>query len=190
MKLFDVLKGAAKIAGTLHPGVGAAIGLVNGLLPKDKQLPVDATGEDVLSATKQLTPEQQSKILNQEFEYKMKDLEESHSTLRTMLASDATNPQTTRPKMAYQAFVLTAVITLMVMTGWLWGVFKSSDPLTSINNSYPLVLALVGPFVTLMLAYFGILRKEHQNKLAVLSNNKVEPPRNIVDALAAFTKGR
>lgn len=186
MKLKDILRGAAAVAGTIHPGVGAAIGLVNKFLPEDKKLPGESTGQEVLDAVGQLPAEQQAQILDREFEYKITDLKESHDTIRTMLTADASTPHSTRPKIALQAFQLLAIVTFMVVFGWLWSALTGkAETVTAIMDGWPFLLSLLAPFAALLRAYFGILKAEHQNKLNAASG---VPTKGIADVMSSLIR--
>ncbi len=47
MRIREILSATANVAGALNPALAAAIGVVNGLLPKDQRLPLTATGSMV-----------------------------------------------------------------------------------------------------------------------------------------------
>lgn len=162
MKLLDILgKVGSSVVKAVVPGGGLIIDIVNELLPDDKKLPNDATGQDVTSAVGSLPPEQQAQLLDREFDVTIKE----HDTLQVMLKSDADNPHTTRPKIALYSFWLVAGISQAIAMGWLYAVINDkADMVEKIVNGWPFVAAIVGPFVTMLLGYFGILRKEHATK--------------------------
>jgi hypothetical protein len=166
MNIRDILSGAAAIAGTLHPGVGAAIGLVNKLLPADKQLPETATGADVSNAVDKLPPDQQAAIYQSEIELQVVDIQESNSTVRTMLESDAMNQHSTRPYIAKQSFHVVAFAVIISVATWAYAVISGKAVMVeSVMDGWPFLLAVLGPLVVLLHAYFGVLRSEHKNRL-------------------------
>jgi len=168
MNLFEI----AKRVGTglireLVPGGGLLIDVVNEILPDGQKLPQNATGTMLETAAKGLPPEQQAALMLKQFDVQINETTQSNETLRSMLASEAITPQSTRPKMALGAFHLTAALTIMITSGWLYGVLvgpKDSIAKT-IMEGWPFVVALINPFVVLMWAYFGILKQEQKNKL-------------------------
>ena len=118
MKLWDVIRsvGSAALQVAL-PGTGSLIvGAVNELLPNDKKLTANATGDDISSAISSLPPAQQATILSKEFDVSITQIKESNSTVRAMLESDANNPHTTRPYIAKGAFHIIAFV-IAVCTG-------------------------------------------------------------------------
>lgn len=166
MKLTDILKGAAAIAGTVNPAIGAAIGLVNQFLPDDEKLPIDATGGQVLVATNKLTPEQRVQVLDHEFEFKIVEIKEGNETLRAMLAADATSTHTTRPYIARHAFHVVAVVTVVIVALWAYGVGAGkTEMVKAVMDGWPFILGVIAPFVLLLRAYFGILQTEHRQRL-------------------------
>ncbi len=189
MKLWDIVKtiGSAAIQ-TALPGTGSLIvGAVNAVLPDDKKLPESATGQQVTNAIGALPPEQQESIMNKQYDVALEDIKQSHSTVRAMLESDAKNPHSTRPYIAKGSFHVVAFTTIVTISVWAYGVFvQNKDIVTSIMEGWQFILAVIGPLVTLLWAYFGILKKEHKNKLDA-ANGSVTPP-GIVGLVSSFLK--
>lgn len=167
MKLWDIVKkvGAGVIKNAV-PGGGMIVGAINEFLPDDKKLPSDATGDQVNSAIAGLPPEQQAAILNKEFDVEIEDIRQTGETARAMLEAEAASTQTTRPYIAKGCFHVVAAITLLVAFMWGYGVFTDQDSLVkTVMDGWPFILAMTGPFVALLQAYFGILRKEHKTRM-------------------------
>ena len=190
MKLWDILKtvGGAALQVAL-PGTGSLIvGAVNEFLPDDKKLQAGATGNDINNAIANLPPEQQASIMEKEFDVSITQIKESNSTVRAMLESDAKNPQSTRPKIALQAFYVVAYSNVLAISIWAWAVITSENPLKNLTDGWPFILAVTGTLVTLLLAYFGILKQEHKNKLDAA--NGVSTPSGIAGILTNIIKRR
>ncbi len=168
MKLWDIVKtiGSAAIQ-TALPGTGTLIvGAVNAMLPDDKKLPESATGEQVSSAISKLPPEKQTELMEKKYDVDIEEIRQSHTTLQTMLKSDAENPHSTRPYIAKGSFHILAFTTIIVISTWSYGVLSANHEIVkSIMDGWPFILAATGPLVALLKAYFGILRQEHQTKL-------------------------
>lgn len=168
MKLWDIVKtvGSAALQVAL-PGTGSLIvGAVNALLPDDKKLPAGATGDDLNSAIASLPPEQQASIMEKDFDVEITQIKESYSTVRAMLESDAKNPHSTRPYVVKGAFLIVAFVIVLTVSVWAFATLNSdATMLIAIAGSWQFVLAMIGPFVTLLWAYFGILKREHKNRL-------------------------
>lgn len=174
MKLWDIAKAAGATALNIaFPGVGSAVvGLVNSILPDDKKLPETATGNEVDSALQSASPEDRARIIDHEFEVKLASIKETNETLRVMLEADKMSAHTTRPKIAYQAFQITAASTLIIVSLWAYAVAIENDKMVkTIQDGYPFIAVLLGSFITLLYAYFGVLRDEHKNRLNTISGN-------------------
>lgn len=171
MNLGKVLLGiGSSVVSTAFPGAGAVIGFVNDMLPDDKKLPKESTGNEVMAAIDGLPADQRSAILSKRLDIEITELKESGSTLRTMLESDASHPQTTRPKIAWQAFQIIAFVSILIVSMWAYGVgTKNTEMVRAVTDGWPFVAAILTPFVTLLLGYFGVLNAEHKNKLSAAS---------------------
>lgn len=166
MNLLDILKGAATVAGTLHPGIGAAIGLVNSFLPRDKWLPETATGAEVEAAANTLPPAERARVFEHEIELKIAEVKEGNETLRIMLQADAASTHTTRPYIAKHAFHVVALVAVVAISIWGYGVTtKQADLVKAVTGGWPFVAAVIAPFVLLLQSYFGILKQEHRQRL-------------------------
>lgn len=163
MKLKDILATVGSgLISTLVPGV---VSMINGVLPDDKQLPENATGAQAQAAISSLPPEQQAAVMSKEYDVDITQIKQSNETLRTMLESDAQNPHSTRPYIAKGAFFVVAYSDVVAISIWAWAVITSEDPLKNLTDGWPFILAVTGTLVTLLLAYFGVLKSEHKNKL-------------------------
>jgi len=167
MKLFDIIKnvGSAVVRETV-PGGGLLLDAVNAVLPDDKKLPAEATGEDVARAVDSLPPEQRAQVLAKEYDVDIEALRQRGDTLRAMLESEAKSPHTTRPYIAKGAFQVVAACTLMAVATWCGGVWLNRpEIIDKAQNGAAFMLTVLGPLVALLYAYFGVLRKEQQNRL-------------------------
>jgi len=184
MKLKDILK---KVGGSIIkeaiPGGGAILSVVNDLLPADKKLGPDATGQDMEKA---LTSADRLDYLEKEFDVEIEELRQTHETVRAMLVADAATPQTTRPYIVKQSFHLVSFISIVVVSIWAYAVFDGDDDLVKvIQNGWPFVAAIIAPYVTLLYSYFGVIRKENRDKLD--ASNGV-PTGSILNTVAGFLK--
>lgn len=189
MKLWDIIKtvGSAAIQVAL-PGTGSLIvGAVNKLLPDDKKLPAGATGDDLNTAIASLPPEQQASVMEKEFDVQLTQIKESNSTVRAMLESDAKNPHSTRPYIAKGAFHVVAFVIIVTISAWAYGVLVSDDSLVKmVMEGWRFVLAVIAPLVTLLWAYFGVLKQEHKNKLDAANGSST--PAGIAGILSSLIK--
>lgn len=173
MNLWDVVKEVGGgIIENVVPGGKILMGVVNELLPDDKKLAAGATGDDVQAAINSLPAGDRARIMEKEIDVDLADIRESHSTLRTMLESDAANPQSTRPYIAKHAFHIIALTSIAIMLAWSYAVYTGDAVMVKqIQEGAIFVVALNGTLATLLLAYFGSIRKEHKQKMDAASGN-------------------
>ncbi len=187
MKLWDIAKRVGSgLLRDVVPMAGTIIDLVNDVLPGDQKLAGNATGDQVSAAVASLPPEQRAEVMDKEFEVELTQIKESHSTVRVMLESDARNPHSTRPWIAKGSFIVVALVTLIVTAAWAYSIFKADDPLSEIRQSWAFMTALLAPLVTLLHAYFGILKTEHKNRLAAANGSAT--PSGLSGILSSILK--
>ena len=167
MKIWDIVKTVGpRVLDVVAPGSGVILQAVNAFLPDDKKLDVNTTGDQLGAAIASLTPEQQADLMGREFDVRIVELQETHSTVRAMLESDAQNPHTTRPYIAKQAFHVIALSVVMTVSMWAYAVGAGNvEMVKAIQDGWPFVVGVNGTLATLLLAYFGVLRKEHKQKM-------------------------
>ncbi len=171
MRLSDILKkvGAGIIKDAI-PGGSVIMGVVNELLPK--KLPPNATGADLEAAIESLPPGDKAKILEKQFDVEITQIKEDGASNRAMLAAEMNSTHTTRPRVIILFSVVVSMITLYIV--YLWGdaITEHKTALVlAIGNGWPMILALCAPFFVVINSYFGILRKESQNKLDAANGN-------------------
>lgn len=166
MNLLDILRtaGSAAVKAAV-PGGGLIVDIVNEFLPDGGKMPSNATGSGLLDAIDQLPPSQAAQLLGREFDVQI----EQHHSLQTMLQAEQVSQHTTRPRIALGAFHLVAFVTIVAISLWAYAVAVKDDTLVAaVTNGWPFVAAVVGPFVTLLWAYFGVLKQEQRNRLDVM----------------------
>lgn len=190
MKLWDIAKRVGSgLLRDVVPLAGTIIDIVNDVLPDGEKLPGSATGDQVSAAVASLPPEQRAEVMDKEFEVELTQIKESHSTVRAMLEADHRTPHTTRPYIAKGAFHVVAACCLMVISVWCIGVLKSDETIiAAAQNGAMFMLTVIGPLVTLLLAYFGVLKTEHKNRVAAASGSAT--PSGLSGILSSLLKGR
>lgn len=185
MKLWDIVKTVgSSIISEVVPGGSLIVDGINALLPNDKKLPVNATGDQVNSAISHLPPEQQVQVLNKEYDVEIEQIKQSHSSLRTMLEANATSTHTTRPKIAYQSFQVIAFSTISVIFAWSFAVVTdNTEMVDTIERSWLFILGVITPLVTVLHAYFGVLRDETKDKFNAAQGHKVDPVGGLIGKL-------
>ena len=127
--------------------------------------------------------------MEKEFDVSITQIKESNSTVRAMLESDTKNPHTTRPYIAKGAFHVVAFVVIVTISVWAYGVFIRDDDLVkTVMGGWQFVLAVIGPLVTLLWAYFGVLKQEHKNKLDAANGSST--PAGIAGILSSIIKRR
>jgi len=188
MKLWDIAKDiGADIIKEVVPGGGLLIKAINAVLPDGLDLPDNATGNDINHIVSSLPPEQQVQVMDKEFDVEITQIKESNQTVRVMLESDVKNPHSTRPYIAKHAFHVVAYADIVAISIWAWAVITSDDPLKNLTDGWPFILAVTGTLVTLLLAYFGVLKQEHKQKLDAANGQKT-PPSRIASIVSSFIK--
>jgi len=191
MKLWDVVKSVgSSVIREVVPGGGILVDAVNEFLPDDQKLPNNATGKDVDKALASLPADQRARIMEKEFDVDITQIRQSNETVRAMLAADATTKHTTRPYIAKHAFHVVAFAVIATVSAWWIGVVTSDETMVdAITNGWPFILSVIGPFVVLLRAYFGVLRDEDRNRMSAASGNS--SPAGLAGALSGlFKRGR
>lgn len=166
MKLFDIIK---KVGGGIIreavPGGDAIISVINGFLPEDKKLGENATGSQIEEMLDKLPPTQQVALYSKQFDVQIEQIKEEHASIRAMLQAEAHSKHTTRPYIAKGSFYVYSICTLIIVATIGYAVYQTEDPLLALNNSSMLLLSVMGPYPVILYAYFGMLKKEHENRL-------------------------
>lgn len=177
MNLWDIVKTVGSgLVSTMVPGGALIVGAVNAMLPDDQKLPEHATGIQVQTAVASMSSEDQASIMIQQFDVKKTDIKERHASNRAMLEAEAISPHTTRPYIAKHAFHVIAIVVLVVVGFWGYGIYKSpeEDIVLQVTSGWPFILSVIGPFVILLHAYFGVLKQEQRQKLEA-ANGQLAP---------------
>lgn len=165
------------------PGGAAIISAVNASLPDEYKLSDNATGNQIAEQVEKLSPELKAKVALKKFDVDITRIKQEHATAQAMLIADATNPQSTRPKIAYQSFVVVSVISLMFAFALVYAVLiRDHELLKVLGQSWGYSIALVAPFVAWLNRYFGILRDENRDKLNA-SNGGVAGKPGLIESL-------
>lgn len=188
MNLWAIAKSVGLgVVKNMVPGGAAIIDTINAVLPDDRKLSSDATGSEVMKAVDSLPPEQRAAVMEKQFDVDITQIKESNSTVRMMLEHDAKNPHSTRPYIAKQAFHVIAFAVITVVSLWAYGVgMQNKELVAAVMGGWEFVLAVIMPFVTLLWAYFGILKQEHKQKLDAANGQST--PTGIAGILSTVLK--
>lgn len=179
MKLSEIVKIAAGVAGTMNPAIGAAISLVNGFLPEGKKLPETATGKDVQDVIQTLPAETQATLLSQEIQLEVAREEGWTARYTAMTKADG---QETRAKIVNKLcnvliFEILAFTVLMV-----WKPQHLSD-----EGVWMVFGILTATPATVILNYFGNLRKEHAQRQMAMG---AAAPQGLLSKLTSVIQNR
>ena len=188
MDLWSIVKTVGTgLISTMVPGGAAIVAGINAVLPKDKQLPANATGQQAMDAIDALPPAERAAVMNKQYDVTIEQIKQSHDTVRTMLTADATTPHTTRPYIAKHSFHVIAFAVITTTAIWAYAVLtKNTEMVTAIMNGWPFVVGVNGTLATLLLAYFGILKQEQKNKLD--ASNGVAQPTGLAGLLTTIMR--
>ena len=101
-----------------------------------------------------------------------------------MLEANSKSTHTTRPKIAYQAFQVIAFSTIAVIASWCFAVASANvDMIEKIESSWVFVLGVITPLVTVLHAYFGVLRDETKDRFNAAQGHKVDPVSGLIKKL-------
>ncbi len=184
MKLLEIIgKVGSGVIRNVIPGGGLIIDTINDVLPSEKNLLQDATGEDIQKVLEKISPEHRAYIIDKEFDVQIAE----HDTLKTMLASEATSVHTTRPYIAKGAFHILAFAILMVVSVFAYAVVVGNvEMVSTLTSGWAFLGSVLAPIVTLLWAYFGVLRNEAKDKLSAATGNPLNT--GIVGTLTSLIR--
>ena len=168
MKWSDISRSIGKFAPLLGGALGGPAGAVAGSALA-RFLGVEDSPHEVIKHLDG-NPESYAKIKDFEIEY----FKLQADLNKTMLNNESKSIHTTRPKIAYQAFLVVAAITTMIVLGWLYAVLSSNHELVKeIVSGWPFVVGVIAPFVAWLNSYFGVLRKEQADRMNAFNGNPI-----------------
>ena len=160
MKLRDILRPIGAVAGFIHPGIGAAISVVNQFLPEEDKVPQNATPEEVNAKIATLPPDQQASIYEKEIDLKLAEVKSEVDRYEIMTRADS---QSTRPKIAL--LMAYAVCWLIVLYTGI--IIYAIHTKTDMSTWWPLFGVIIAVPAEVLRNYFGNLRKEQGNRLGI-----------------------
>lgn len=161
MQIKNILAATATVAGTLNPALGAVIGAVNAVLPNDKKLPMSATGGQVIDVIETLPQEQRVSLLEREIDLQIAQEEGWSMRFEAMARADG---QSTRPRIA---LMLAQVLVFEICAFTVWAfVYPAQMGEPALWYAFG---TLTGVPATVLVNYFGTLRKEQRARAAAVS---------------------
>lgn len=170
MKLKDIIGGIGMVAGFIHPSIGAAITSVNKLIPDgEEKLPETATPQEIHQKIAGLPPDVQTQLLEGEVEVKLANINSEVERYRILAETDA---QSTRPLIARLMAYCVCFIILMYSGIIIYAIKTSTD----VSEWWPLFGVIIAVPAEVLRNYFGNLRKEQGNRLAI-------PEKSLLDVI-------
>lgn len=179
MKIKDILKAGAGLVGTMYPPLGAAIGLVNQFLPEGEKLPETATGTQVEDKVASLPPSIQGTIMEKQVELEIAREEGWTERYKAMCGADG---QETRAAIVRS---VTRVLCFEILAFTVY-LFWYPEAMNS-QELWIIFGTLTGVPSTVLLNYFGNLRREQTNRQVSISG---KTPAGAIAGLISAFKGK
>ncbi len=179
MKFKEILGFGAKLAGKVHPGVGAAISAVNAFLPDDKKLSNSATVQDLNNTVDKLPPDVKAQLFEKEIDYKINE-SNNHKEIQIALADADSKGASTRPFIAKMMAIYYVAITTPVNITLCYVIAKNPDQL---QNLWPIMLTILGLAIWVVKAYFGQRTEEKKARYAVAHSQPIPGDKGIIDTI-------
>jgi len=167
-EIFQTLKPFAAVAASAIPGGPALVAAANVFLKDEDKLPVTATGSQIEQAINNLPPEQRSSLMEKEIDLQIAQEEGWTDRYKAMCSGDE---QSTRPVIAKW---MAKVLIFEICSFTLWAFVHPQQ----MNNPvlWTVFGTLTGVPASILLKYFGELRREQGQRLGL-------EPKNILGGL-------
>ena len=184
MKLGEILAKAGSMAiKTFVPGGSMMLDIVNEFLPKDKQLPPDATGKQVIQAVNSLPPEQRAQIYLKEIDVELAEISSLTQVQESLAQADKAGAST-RPQIALIMAKIVAFVVIAFSSMWVIVIFQDHTEMAKrLADSWPLMLAIIATPTALLRAYFGMRTKEKMDRYSAAVGQPVQPSNFLVDII-------
>ena len=187
MKISEIIKAAATIGAPFFPALAAAIPVVNALLPDDKKLPDTATGSDVEVAIKGLPADRQVELLNSDIDLEKTKVIENTKVTQALAEVDKAGAST-RPAIAKSFSRTVCFVVNLIVSMWAYSVMKGDQQmLSTINNSWQMILATITPLLLVIKAYFA-MRTDEKNTRQHTANGLASPLKGVASLISAIRK--
>jgi hypothetical protein len=188
MKIGSILaKVGSAVLKNAIPGAGMIIDTVNAFLPADKKLPGNATGAQAIKAINDLPPEAQADVLSKQLDVDIAEINSFTQVQEAHAIADGPG-SSTRPAIAKSMSRVIAFTIILYVSMWSIAVFKSdTGTLNVLNDSYLMLLAMIGTPVAVVLQYFGKRTKEKTDRYH-LAHGQQAPLGGIASVIRTFIK--
>ena len=169
MKLKDIIGGIGAVASFIHPAIGGAITAVNSFLPDDDKLSDTATPAEIHEKIAGFPSDVQTQILEGEVEVKLAEVNSEVERYRILAETDA---QSTRPLIARLMAYCVCFIIVLYSGIIIYAIYSKTD----VAEWWPLFGVIIAVPAEVLRNYFGNLRKEQGNRLAI-------PEKSLLDII-------
>lgn len=185
MNFKKIIGGLATVAGTIHPGIGAAIGLVNRFVDPEHQLPASATGQEAMAAYDSLPPSQRI-LVNQEADEfaHLLGIEKEHTAQWVAMNQADSSGSATRPRVVLifawlMCFILAAFCSFLFVAL----VREGAEGVAEVGQLWPLLAAATSLPTTVILSYFNHRGKEKRTRYAVMNGHEPSAISGVLGAV-------
>ena len=146
-----VIAPVGSMVGDFVPYVGPAVKAINSFMPDDKKLPENASKDEIQAAVDSLPPEQKAALMEKKIELEIVKEKEWSKVVDSLAKADATG-NTTRHDIAMMFARAVVFIDGLMSLLLAWAVYKEQ---IDIVTAWPMVVAITGPPLTVIMTYFG-----------------------------------
>lgn len=155
------------------PGGGLVIDIVNAFLPDDKRLPDEATGSQALREISTLPAEQQVILMSKELDVEIAEINGWSQVVESLARADEAG-SSTRPQIAVDMAKVVAFSVVVAISAWAVAIITGkADLLKSLNDSWGLILTILGTPTALLRSYFGLRSDEKKSRYAAATGGPV-----------------
>lgn len=188
MNFSDILKSVAgplaSVAASLIPGGPLILKVINEVLPDDKQLGSDATGQQIADAVESLPPEARASLMEKRIDLDIAVERGMTERYQAMAASDG---QETRARIVTKAMNALIGITAAFVAATVY-VYATSGAEVAFSGEMAAVFGVItGTFAYVVRAYFGDLRTEAKSRHQTV-DDKAQPMGVIASLLSRKLK--
>ena len=187
MNILDIIKKTgSSIIRNVIPAGGVVLDVINEFLPNDKKLNDKATGEDIHQAIMSLPPETQAQILAKKFDVEIAEIN-SWTDIQASLSEADKAGASTRPFIAKLMALVVAFAVIIFIVVFAYAIKENKlDTIKVLNDSWPLLLTVLGTPSALLRAYFGLRSREKETRYNLAAGKS---PINGMSKLINLFKG-
>ena len=188
MDLGSVLKkvGAAIIKDVV-PGGGLVVDLVNAFLPENQKLPAGATGAQAMTAISSLPADQQVIVMSKQLDVELAEINGWSQVVDSLAQADASG-SSTRPDIAVMMAKVVAFAVVVAISSWAIAILTEKQALLKdLNDSWGLLLTILGTPTALLRAYFGMRSDEKKSRYSAATGGVV-PQGGLIASLAGVLR--